>query len=418
MSKIKYLFISRCLSEFSGAVLPVVFPLFILKTTHSLRLSGLFFMIAMLPSVLLTPAIGVWIEKYIKKQVAFFSVLVLAILCSIEFLLLTVGVYDFSYLVIFAILVAIFSVMLDLSSKVLFTELVDETELEKYNGIKSILDNLSVFAAPMLGTVVYGLLGFSSLILILAVLYILAAIVIAFIPLDNEDKEIDQTVEESFIQKFKIGLHFISTEKSILKYFLLIMALNFFVASSEEVTNPGIVIQKYHIPSSIFGLVSVAFSLGVIFSGLFIAKNSKIKFRKHISKLFILNSLVMILIGVASVFLIQLNAFIFFSLMLFFEVLLGFITILVNVPMTSFFQSQVPLDIQSRFFALLSFSANLIVPLGILYTVFLASIIGADVTYILNNILVICIVRIAFWKDIKSMFSGILLEKGREKDDY
>lgn len=418
MSKIKYLFISRCLSEFAGAVLPVVFPLFILKTTHSLRLSGLFFMIAMLPSVLLTPAIGVWIEKYIKKQVAFFSVLVLAILCSIEFLLLTVGVYDFSYLVIFAILVAIFSVMLDLSSKVLFTELVDETELEKYNGIKSILDNLSVFAAPMLGTVVYGLLGFSSLILILAVLYILAAIVIAFIPLDNEDKEIDQTVEESFIQKFKIGLHFISTEKSILKYFLLIMALNFFVASSEEVTNPGIVIQKYHIPSSIFGLVSVAFSLGVIFSGLFIAKNSKIKFRKHISKLFILNSLVMILIGVASVFLIQLNAFIFFSLMLFFEVLLGFITILVNVPMTSFFQSQVPLDIQSRFFALLSFSANLIVPLGILYTGFLASIIGADVTYILNNILVICIVCIAFWKDTKSMFSGILLEKGREKDDY
>ena len=349
---------------------------------------------------------------------AFFSVLVLAILCTIEFLLLTVGVYDFSYLVIFAILVAIFSVMLDLSSKVLFTELVDETELEKYNGIKSILDNLSVFAAPMLGTVVYGLLGFSSLILILAVLYILAAIVIAFIPLDNEDKEIDQTVEESFIQKFKIGLHFISTEKSILKYFLLIMALNFFVASSEEVTNPGIVIQKYHIPSSIFGLVSVAFSLGVIFSGLFIAKNSKIKFRKHISKLFILNSLVMILIGVASVFLIQLNAFIFFSLMLFFEVLLGFITILVNVPMTSFFQSQVPLDIQSRFFSLLSFSANLIVPLGILYTVFLASIIGADVKYILNNILVICIVCIAFWKDIKSMFSGILLEKGREKDDY
>lgn len=156
----------------------------------------------------------------------------------------------------------------------------------------------------------------------------------------------------------------------------------------------------------------------MIFSGLFIAKNSKIKFRKHISKLFILNSLVMILIGVASVFLIQLNAFIFFSLMLFFEVLLGFITILVNVPMTSFFQSQVPLDIQSRFFSLLSFSANLIVPLGILYTGFLASIIGADVTYILNNILVICIVCIAFWKDIKSMFSGILLEKGREKDDY
>ncbi|WP_254554449.1 hypothetical protein, partial [Salmonella enterica] len=95
------------------------------------------------------------------------------------------------------------------------------------------------------------------------------------------------------------------------------------------------------------GLVSIAFSIGVILSGIFIAKNSKIEFRKHISKLFVLNSLVMVLIGFSSVFLISFNAFVFFGLMLFFEVLLGFITILVNVPMTSFFQSQVPLNIQS-----------------------------------------------------------------------
>ncbi|MCM6848586.1 hypothetical protein NE313_04770 [Lactococcus lactis] len=116
MSKIEYLFISRCLSEFAGAILPVVFPLFILKTTHSLSLSGLFFTITMLPSVLLTPAMVVWIEKYEKKKVTFFSVLTLAILCSIESMLLKFGRYDFIYLVCFAILVAIFSMMLDLSS--------------------------------------------------------------------------------------------------------------------------------------------------------------------------------------------------------------------------------------------------------------------------------------------------------------
>ena len=126
-------------------------------------------------------------EKYEKKKVTFFSVLTLAILCSIESMLLKFGRYDFIYLVCFAILVAIFSMMLDLSSKVLFTELVDESELEKYNGIRSILDNLSVFGAPMLGTLVYGVFGFSSVILILAILYVLAAVVIAFIPLESKN---------------------------------------------------------------------------------------------------------------------------------------------------------------------------------------------------------------------------------------
>ena len=162
----------------------------------------------------------------------------------------------------------------------------------------------------MLGTLVYGVFGFSSVILILAILYVLAAVVIAFIPLESKNGGNDQIVEESFVQKFRIGLHFIRTEKAILKYFLLIMALNFFVASSEEVTNPGIAIQKYHLPTSIFGLVSIAFSIGVILSGIFIAKNSKIEFRKHISKLFVLNSLVMVLIGFSSVFLISFNAFV------------------------------------------------------------------------------------------------------------
>ena len=78
------------------------------------------------------------------------------------------------------------------------------------------------------------------------------------------------------------------------------------------------------------------------------------------------------------------------------ELVLGFITILINVPMTSYFQSVVPVGYQGRVFALLSFISGFSIPLGVTYSGFLASKIGADWAYILNNICVILIVLLVF----------------------
>ena len=45
-----------------------------------------------------------------------------------------------------------------------------------------------------------------------------------------------------------------------------------------------------------------------------------------------------------------------------------------------------------QLFALLSFSSSLLIPLGITYTGFLASVVEPDLAYIINNLCVIAIV--------------------------
>ena len=82
----------------------------------------------------------------------------------------------------------------------------------------------------------------------------------------------------------------------------------------------------------------------------------------------------------------------YFALFLLLEFLLGVVTCCVNVPLMSSLQTRVPIDHQGRFFALLSFSSGLLVPLGITRTGFLASLVGADWAYIINNLCVIVIV--------------------------
>ncbi|MDE5748071.1 MAG: MFS transporter, partial [Acetatifactor sp.] len=83
---------------------------------------------------------------------------------------------------------------------------------------------------------------------------------------------------------------------------------------------------------------------------------------------------------------------VYFALFLFLEFLLGVVTSCVNVPLMSSLQTRVPIDYQGRFFALLSFSSSLLIPLGITYTGFLASVMGPDLAYIINNLCVIVIV--------------------------
>ena len=72
------------------------------------------------------------------------------------------------------------------------------------------------------------------------------------------------------------------------------------------------------------------------------------------------------------------------------------ITTFVNVPLISSFQRNVGIEYQSRFFSILSFFSGGLIPLGILYAGYLSSYIGADVTYIIDNVVIIIIVCLVF----------------------
>ena len=187
------------------------------------------------------------------------------------------------------------------------------------------------------------------------------------------------------------GLRYIAGQKKILGLFILVMTLNFFVANGEEIINPSIIVQKYDISETLFGMTSSATVIGTLAAGLFIFRNKWIDLRKNMQRLFLLNSALMILIGICSLCMTMVPM-VYFVLFLFLEFLLGVITACVNVPLISSLQTQVPLEYQGRFFALMSFSAGLLVPLGITYTGFLASVAGADTAYIINNICVIIVV--------------------------
>ena len=140
-----------------------------------------------------------------------------------------------------------------------------------------------------------------------------------------------------------------------------------------------------------------------MFAGIFIYYNEKFRFLQKLKLLFILNSLLMCLLGFLSIVLFKYNHYIYFVIFIFFQFLIGMITTFVNVPLISSFQKNVEIKYQSRFFSLLSFFSGGLIPLGVLYAGCLSSYIGADITYIINNAAIILIVFIVFRKNKKEL---------------
>lgn len=381
----------RITSKFGAAFYLIVLPLFILKSSGSLAWSGIFFTLSTIPAIIVTPFLGLIVDRINRKNLIVLCDFAAAILYAV--LLVTYNLKDIylEILLIVTIAINIFYNIFEIASKVFFTEIVSLETIESYNGIKSFGDNSASLIAPILGTLIFGLWGFKIILLIMVIIYSMSAVLECFIQYNS--CRLKASPESNWFKELTEGIRFVQNNKSILNLFILVMALNFFVGGSEEIMNPGILIQKYKISDVLFGFTSTTAITGTIIAGLLIFKNQKIKLLDYMYNFILINSGLMIITGGFSIVLYPMKI-LYFILFLTIQFFIGFFTTCVNVPLNSYLQIHTPLQFQGRFFALLAFSSSLFVPLGILYSGFISSIIGPDVTYIVNNMFIILIILI------------------------
>lgn len=384
------LLLGRAVSKFGAAFYLIALPLYLLQLTGSLAQTGVFFTLSSLPALVVTPFLGVFVEKVNRKYLLVFCDFLTAALYAL--LLLVPGTNGFMPLLfVVTVLVNLLSNAFEIGSKLIFSELTAPKTIERYNAAKSLADNAAAVLGPALGTIAFGLRGFRFVVLAAAAGYALSAVQECFILYQKPEQGPEETEKKNWLGRFWDGLRYAAGQKDVRSLFVLVMVLNFFVANAEEIINPGILVQKYGVPESLFGMTSSAFVIGTLAAGLFIIKNKWIDLQKNLKRLFLLNSLLMILIGTGSLCMTSFPKA-YFALFLVLEFLLGALTSCVNVPLLSALQTRVPIAYQGRFFALLSFFSGLLIPLGIAYTGFLAAAAGADAAYIINNVCVIIIV--------------------------
>ena len=392
-SNIKLLLLGRAVSLFGSTIYLIVLPLYILNTTKNLKTTGIFFAAVNFPTIIVSIFIGTIIEKFNKKNIILICDFLTSMLYFVLFLYLK-NFNSLSFLFLISLLINIVSKFFEIASKVLFSEINSPETLEKYNGLQSFMENTIIIVGPVIGTYLFVTFDFNLILIIVSLGYFLSFLQELFI---KYEKNLDLLVEKTnFLEDFKEGISYIRSNKIILNFFILVMFLNFFIANNDEIINPGILIKKYGISEKLFGFSATSYGVGSVFAGIFIFYNKKFRFLKKLKSLFILNSSLMCLLGLLSIILFKYNHYIYFIIFIFFQFLIGMITTFVNVPLISSFQKNVEIKYQSRFFSILSFFSGGLIPLGILYAGYLSSYIGADITYIINNLAIITIVCLVF----------------------
>lgn len=392
-SNIKLLLLGRAVSLFGSTIYLIVLPLYILNTTKNLKTTGIFFAAVNFPTIIISIFIGTIIEKFNKKNVILICDFLTSMLYFVLFLYLK-NFNSLSFLFLISFFINIISKFFEIASKVLFSEINSPETLEKYNGLQSFMENTIIIVGPVIGTYLFVTFDFNLILIIVSLGYFLSFLQELFI---KYEKNLNLSIEKTnFLEDFKEGISYIGSNKIILNFFILVMFLNFFIANNDEIINPGILIRKYEISEKLFGFSATSYGAGSVFAGIFIYYNNKFKFLKKLKLLFILNSSLMCLLGLLSIILFKYNHYIYFIIFIFFQFLIGMITTFVNVPLISSFQKNVEIKYQSRFFSILSFFSGGLIPLGILYAGYLSSYIGADITYIINNLAIITIVCLVF----------------------
>ena len=392
-SNIKLLLLGRAVSLFGSTIYLIVLPLYILNTTKNLKTTGIFFAAVNFPTIIVSIFIGTIIEKFNKKNIILICDFLTSMLYFVLFLYLK-NFNSLSFLFLISLLINIVSKFFEIASKVLFSEINSPETLEKYNGLQSFMENTIIIVGPVIGTYLFVTFDFNLILIIVSLGYFLSFLQELFI---KYEKNLNLSIEKTnFLEDFKEGISYIGSNKIILNFFILVMFLNFFIANNDEIINPGILIRKYEISEKLFGFSATSYGAGSVFAGIFIYYNNKFKFLKKLKLLFILNSFLMCLLGLLSIILFKYNHYIYFIIFIFFQFLIGMITTFVNVPLISSFQKNVEIKYQSRFFSILSFFSGGLIPLGVLYAGYLSSYIGADITYIINNLAIITIVCLVF----------------------
>ena len=392
-SNIKLLLLGRAVSLFGNTIYLIVLPLYILNITQNLKTTGIFFASINLPTIIISPLIGTLIEKFNKKNI----ILICDVLTSMLYFILFIYFKNSNsliFLLIVSLILNIISKFFEIASKVLFSEINTPETLEKYNGLQSFLENAVMIFGPVVGTYLFATFTFNFVLIIISLAYFLSFLQELFIKYEKNTNLSKK--KSSFFKDFKEGINYIKNNKIIFNLFILVMFLNFFIANNDEIINPGILIKKYGISEKLFGFSVACYGLGSVVAGIFIYYNKKFKLLKKLKLLFILNSSLMCLGGLLSIILFRYNHYIYFTIFIFFQFLIGMITTFVNVPLISSFQRSVGIEYQSRFFSILSFFSGGLIPLGILYAGYLSSYIGADVTYIIDNVVIIIIVCLVF----------------------
>ncbi|RJZ12314.1 putative bacilysin exporter BacE [Listeria monocytogenes] len=269
-----YLILGQGISVFGGAILRFSLSLFVLDQTGRADIFATVLAISSIP-ILFGSIGGAIADRFNRRLLMVLMDVANAVLALLLFFVLGMN----QSIVLIGALLFILSIVSSFDTPVVTASiplLVEESELEKVNGLVSGILSMSTVVAPIVGGVLYSLIGAQVLVISCTIFFIFAAVIEYFIPIPFEKREWNHGWLKTLTTDLKEGFREVRQNQVILKSILIAASVNFVLASFFIVGTPVILRLVLQVNDLMYGIgmsiVSLSTILGSIFAGYFTKK--------------------------------------------------------------------------------------------------------------------------------------------------
>jgi MFS transporter, DHA3 family, macrolide efflux protein len=383
---------SKFVSLLGTNIFSFAISLYILKVTGSGTSFALSILISSLPRVLLGPIAGSISDRVDRKKMIvgldFLSGVVLLILLFLSYLFGLQIPFIYSATFLLAIINTFFNICLSAG----IPKLVTDRKLVKINSYNSAIESGSSILGPVLAGMIFSFVSMDILILVNGIAFILAAISEVFIDFNLNKSQRGDISTDTFSIKtigrdIKEVYSFIRSNQLLSLIIPFSVSFNFLLSASLSVVLPFLIINVIGMTSSQYGFIEGAFAAGMFIAAIVVGKlPEKEKKRKGLVIGTIGMGLTVIIMGIPSIKILQINHIISFTTFILVALLFAYFTLSINIPLLVTAQRCIPDYMLGRVMGLIGAITNGLVPLGIILAGVSLDIIPAYIIFFVTGI--------------------------------
>ncbi len=235
--------------------------IWVYQNTHAVTQLSLVFFITTLPGVLLTPFIGVLVDRWNRRWIIFFSDCGAALVTAALLLLQMHGQLEIWHTYISAFATSLCGSFQMLAKGAAIPMMVSKKQLGRVNGMLQFSRALSEISAPALAGVLVGTLNLSGLLWLDLSSYGIGLITLLFVSIPQPETEPDSDLNRSFLEDISQSWQLISSQVALLVLFGF-MGVHFFVNGMTRVLLNPLVLSFSS--AQTFGSVMSLGSIGMV----------------------------------------------------------------------------------------------------------------------------------------------------------
>lgn len=314
---------------------------------------------------LLAPLGGAIADRFNRRNImVIFDLINTAIVLGFIALLFN-GTVSIMWIGIVMFLLAVVSAMYAPVVMASIPQLVPEKKLEQANGIVNGVQALSNIVAPVLGGVLYGIIGLKMLVILSGLAFFLSAILEMFIKIPFIKRMQEDHIVPTIVKDMKEGFLYVLKQPFILKSMLLAALLNLILTPLFVVGGPIILRVTMQSSDTMYGigmgLIDFATILGALSIGFF-AKNLQMKTLYY--WMFVIALLVLPMALSVTPFILSMGHYPPFILFILCSIFIAMIMTIVSIYVITVVQKKTPNENLGKVMAIITAVSQCMAPIG------------------------------------------------------